>query len=415
MPTAPAPPPCAPPEAARGDAHDGRDRCRRWAARVAASSIPAAVAVGRRLATVLAMSIARSITDNNDLTSAGTMGVAIRTAAPIAMAGLGGLYAERSGTVNIGLEGMMILGTVFAGWWGWEYGPWDGAARRCVGGLFGGLLLALATTTFGVNHIVAGFAINILAPGSPGSCRPAVRRRAGRLADQARPASPATWASSRCRSCRVGRSSATTPDALGRIDAWNWFAVSDVAGVLRGSRRRALRRARRHRPVRRQRVPAVAHPFGLRLRSAGEHPSAADSLGVRVHLYRYIGAAISGRWPASAGRCWSSRPAATARARRSARASSVWPRWSSATGGRSASAIGASIFGFFDGITQRLSPADLVLALLLAAALLLFAGTVYAFVTKGVAATKFVAVGWSRSASSSCCGRSSTSSAAASS
>ena len=56
-------------------------------------------------------------------------------------------------------------------------------------------------------------------------------------------------------------------------------------------------------------------------------------------------------------------------------------------------AIGASIFGFFDGVTQRLSPEDLVLALLLAAALLLFAGTIYAFVTKGVTALRFVAAG----------------------
>ena len=56
-------------------------------------------------------------------------------------------------------------------------------------------------------------------------------------------------------------------------------------------------------------------------------------------------------------------------------------------------AIGASIFGFFDGITQRLGPEELVLALLLAAALLLFAGAVFAFVTKGATAMKFVAVG----------------------
>jgi len=55
-------------------------------------------------------------------------------------------------------------------------------------------------------------------------------------------------------------------------------------------------------------------------------------------------------------------------------------------------AIGASIFGFFDGITQRLGPAQLVLALLLAAALLFFVGTVYAFVNKAATALKLVAV-----------------------
>ena len=87
------------------------------------------------------------------------------TAMPIALAGLGGLYAERSGTVNIGLEGMMIIGTIFAGWWGWHWGPWMAIVGGIVGGVLGGLLHALATVTFGVNHIVSGVAINIIAPG----------------------------------------------------------------------------------------------------------------------------------------------------------------------------------------------------------------------------------------------------------
>ena len=54
-------------------------------------------------------------------------------AVPIAMAGLGGLWAERAGVVNIGLEGMMIFGTWGAGFGGYQWGPWAGLVvrRRC--------------------------------------------------------------------------------------------------------------------------------------------------------------------------------------------------------------------------------------------------------------------------------------------
>ena len=84
---------------------------------------------------------------------------------PILLAGLGGLYCERAGIVNIGLEGMMTLGTWSAAWAGIQWGPWAGLAFGIVGGAVGGLLHAIATVGFGVDHIVSGVAINILAPG----------------------------------------------------------------------------------------------------------------------------------------------------------------------------------------------------------------------------------------------------------
>jgi simple sugar transport system permease protein len=349
------------------------------------------------LVTVLAMSFARAITDNNDLTSDGTMSVAIRTAAPIAMAGLGGLYAERSGTVNIGLEGMMVLGTVFGGWWGWEYGPWGALLGGAVGGLFGGLLLAIVTTTFGVNHIVAGFAINILAPGIARfmSTTLFVGEQGGSLTN-----SPGVTGDLGEFTMPVLSGGtffgAETPDVLGRIDSWNWFAVSDVAGVLRGVTAGIRYDVLVGIGLFAASVFLLWHTrFGLRLRSAGEHPSAADSLGVRVHLYRYIGASISGALAGLGGAMLVIAAGRYSQGQTVGKgflglATLVVGNWRPVGVG-----IGALIFGFFDGITQRLSPEDLVLALLLAAALLLFAGTAYAFATKGVAGMKFVAVGLS--------------------
>src|SRR5688572_2943402 len=90
------------------------------------SRIPASItsmAGGRRLllaGIVLAalLSFVRLVTDEPDITSSGTFGAALRVAIPIGLAGLGALFAERVGIVNIGLEGMMVMGTWFAGWVG---------------------------------------------------------------------------------------------------------------------------------------------------------------------------------------------------------------------------------------------------------------------------------------------------------
>ena len=106
---------------------------------------------------VLLLSIVRVITGADDLTSSGTAGAALALAVPIGMAGLGGLWSERSGVVNIGLEGMMIMGTWGAGWAGYQWGPWTGVLVGTLFGAAGGLLHAVATVTFGVDHIVSGW------------------------------------------------------------------------------------------------------------------------------------------------------------------------------------------------------------------------------------------------------------------
>ncbi|MDQ3579348.1 MAG: ABC transporter permease, partial [Actinomycetota bacterium] len=118
------------------------------------------------VAGLLVLSLVRVLAGARDLTSSGTVQAALTAAVPIAMAALAGLWAERAGVINIGLEGMMVLGTFGAGYAGYQWGPWAGVAFGLFLGVVGGLLHALATVTFGVDHIISGVAINLLAPGA---------------------------------------------------------------------------------------------------------------------------------------------------------------------------------------------------------------------------------------------------------
>ena len=101
----------------------------------------------------------------DQLTTSGTFGAAIRLAIPICLAGLGGMFSERTGIVNIGLEGMMIMGTWFGAWAAWMYGPWYGIMAGILGGAMFGLIHAVGTVTFQVDLFVSGVALNILAAG----------------------------------------------------------------------------------------------------------------------------------------------------------------------------------------------------------------------------------------------------------
>ncbi|HEX2783802.1 MAG TPA: ABC transporter permease, partial [Ilumatobacteraceae bacterium] len=122
--------------------------------------------LGAGLLGMTVMSIARVVADANDLTSSGTVAATLRLSAPLVCAGLAALWAERVGIVNIGIEGMMILGTWAGGFGAWKYGPWVGLLFGVIAGSIGGLIHAVATVRFNVDHVISGVAINIFAPGA---------------------------------------------------------------------------------------------------------------------------------------------------------------------------------------------------------------------------------------------------------
>ena len=125
---------------------------------------------------------ARPATDQ--LSFSTTWSIALAYAVPILMPAMGGIFAERAGVVNIGLEGMLILGTWFGAWGALEFGPWWGMLIGAAGGALGGLLHAIATVSFGVDHIISGAAILVMAPGitrfCPTRCSQAVPAGASR-------------------------------------------------------------------------------------------------------------------------------------------------------------------------------------------------------------------------------------------
>lgn len=246
-------------------------------------------------ALVLVAAIGR-LTGAPELTTSGTFSAAFRLGAPILLAGLGGLFSERVGVINIGLEGMMILGTWFGAYAAWLHGPWWGVLAAVLGGALGGALHALATVTFGVDHIVSGVAINILAggvarflsvvsygPGSGGgpTQSPRIPEGVGQL-DVPLLAGGSLFGM-------------PTPDLLGWLERTRVFALADLAGLARALTTNVSWLL----------VLAVAlvvaswyllwrTPIGLRMRSVGEHPVAAESVGVPVYTMKYLGVTISG-------------------------------------------------------------------------------------------------------------------------
>jgi ABC-type uncharacterized transport system permease subunit len=213
------------------------------------------------------------------------LGIAFTYFTIIYVTGLGGLYSERSGIVNIGLEGMMIIGTVTGSWgtffftspehlgWGLPWGPIMGLVIGMVAGALFASIHAIATVSFKVDQIVSGVVINLVAIGLARFLSTVFFGQATQ-SDSGQPhLNPIDI---------PGLSS--LPQGLGRAFT-DLSPVVIVAFLLVFPVTFSLYRTR----------------WGLRLRSCGENPEATRSLGVRVAPLRYQGVMLSGAFAGFAG------------------------------------------------------------------------------------------------------------------
>ena len=321
------------------------------------------------LGLIVLLSVVRAISGLSELTSSGTAGAALRLAVPIGLAALGGLWAERAGIVNIGLEGMLILGTWFGAYVGFTYNPWAGVVAGLLAGAVGGLLHAIATVTFGVDHVVSGVAINLLGAGVA-QYLSQVAYGDGQVPG-AGPTQSAVVQPIREVSLPV---LSTGPDLLSRLEDTGLFLLSDAAGLLGGLTR----------GVSLLTILAVLlvpfsffvlwrTAFGLRLRSVGENPVAADSLGVPVYRMKYAAVVASGAFAGLGGAALVIgsiyREGQTAGRGFIGLAAVIFGNWR--PGGLAA---GAGLFGYADALQLRAGNA--VRGLLLLVALLLVVAAV---------------------------------------
>ena len=250
-----------------------------------------------RYATMLVFVLAsiRIITGASDLTSTGTASAALLLSVPIVLAALGGLFSERAGVVNIGLEGMMIMGAWAGGYIGSQHGPWVGLFAAMIFGSVGALVHAIATVTFGVDHVVSGVAINIIAAGLVRYLSTLLYQGGSWPGPSQSPGIESISLNGLPFLSGGHYFGWKSPDLLGSIANLNWFFISDLASILRGLTG----------DVSYVTVVAISFvpisyfilwrtAFGLRLRSAGEAPVAAESLGVNVYAMKYAGVLISG-------------------------------------------------------------------------------------------------------------------------
>ena len=186
----------------------------------------------------------------------------IRISMPYMMAAAGGVFSERGGVINIALEGIIlnssfcaVLGTYYTG------SPVAGVAAGVAGGIITSLIHAVACLEYSVDHIISGIAVNIFSFGM-----------------------------TKYFLLIVFGSSSNSPriTPLGKIGLSHNLSISPLVPVF------FILVLLSYFVIFRTR-------FGLRLRSCGEHPEAADTMGVNVKRTKYAGVLISGALAGLAG------------------------------------------------------------------------------------------------------------------
>lgn len=172
----------------------------------------------------------------------------IRSATPLVLAALGGMFSERAGVINIALEGMMLAGAFTAAATTYAVGsPFVGLAAGMAAGALVASVHAVACIRYRADQVVTGTAINILMIGMP-----AFLSGAFFLSSGSTPQLP------------EGQLIARTPIIIAfALVPLSWYVLYKT-------------------------------PFGLRLRSVGENPEAADAAGVSVARMKYAGVLLSG-------------------------------------------------------------------------------------------------------------------------
>jgi general nucleoside transport system permease protein len=238
---------------------------------------------------LLSIATVRVLTGTHEIDSEGTLRAALIATCPILLAALGGLWSERSGVVNIGLEGQMLLGTWGAAYFTYYYGPWWGLIGAVLFGVAGGLIHALATVTFGVDHIVSGVALNVIALGLTTF-----------LAEQKFAELDSEFGHGGAQQLTGLQKppSITIPwvsDASSSLADKHWFVISDIAAFVAAvTNKVSIVTVMVFVLVALTAWVLWRTSFGLRLRSCGENPHAAESLGVNVRLYKYAAVLVSG-------------------------------------------------------------------------------------------------------------------------
>jgi general nucleoside transport system permease protein len=196
----------------------------------------------------------------------------IRNATPLIFAALGGMFSERSGVVNIGLEGLMLI-AAFAGVVGAHLSgsAWVGLGSALVAGMLFALIHALMCITFEADQIISGTAINLLALGGTGFLMVEIFGGGG-----------------------------TSP----RVEGFKELPLpllSNIPVIGTALFNQSLLVYLMYLLIPITYFVIFRTPFGLRLRATGEVPEAVDTAGVSVWRMRYYGVALSGLLAACGG------------------------------------------------------------------------------------------------------------------